>query len=341
MLIAVCLFGRLRALVLALDDDARGPVGDPHGRVGLVDVLAARAAGAVGVDLEVLVVDLDVRRCRRRRARPRPRRTRSGAGARRRRATGARAGGRPSRPSRGRRRSRRCTRKVADLMPGLLPRARLQELDVEPALLGPAHLHAQHHLGPVLGVGAAGAGVDGDERVAGVVGPGEQPLLLQRLEPALDGGHLLSQLRAHVLVLGGQLDEALEVLDVRPGGRGTSRACASPARARRSPGRHAPGRPRSPASPISRSSASMRRPSASGSKVVREQLELVANRREALGGYVGRGSGRHQAPWHFLNFLPEPQGHGSLRPTSSYSPATRCSTTGASASSCSSTSPSA
>ena len=35
-------------------------VRDPHGRVGLVDVLAAGARGAVGVDLEVVVVDLDV-----------------------------------------------------------------------------------------------------------------------------------------------------------------------------------------------------------------------------------------------------------------------------------------
>ncbi|CAI8893031.1 hypothetical protein EMIT0P2_30392 [Pseudomonas sp. IT-P2] len=25
---------------------------------------------------------------------------------------------------------------------------------------------------------------------------------------------------------------------------------------------------------------------------------------------------KHQAPWHFLNFLPLPQGQGSLRPTS-------------------------
>ena len=33
---------------------------DPHGAVGLVDVLAARALRAVGVDLQVAVVDLDV-----------------------------------------------------------------------------------------------------------------------------------------------------------------------------------------------------------------------------------------------------------------------------------------
>ena len=51
----------------------------------------------------------------------------------------------------------------------LLPRAGLEQLDLEAAPLGPAHQHAQDHLGPVLGVGAAGAGVDGHEGVAGVV----------------------------------------------------------------------------------------------------------------------------------------------------------------------------
>jgi hypothetical protein len=43
----------LRALVLALDDDARRQVRDAHGGVGLVDVLAAGAGGAVGVDAQV------------------------------------------------------------------------------------------------------------------------------------------------------------------------------------------------------------------------------------------------------------------------------------------------
>ena len=50
----------LRALVLALDDDPGGEVGDADGRVGLVHVLAAGAARAVGVDAEVGLVDLDV-----------------------------------------------------------------------------------------------------------------------------------------------------------------------------------------------------------------------------------------------------------------------------------------
>ena len=91
------LVGRLRALVLALHDDPARAVRDAHGRVGLVDVLAAGARGAVGVDLQVVVVDLDVARRPRPPARPRRRRTTSGGGGRRRRATGARAGARPSR----------------------------------------------------------------------------------------------------------------------------------------------------------------------------------------------------------------------------------------------------
>jgi hypothetical protein len=50
----------LAALVLAGDHDAGRQVGDAHRRLGLVDVLAAGAGGAVGVDAQVLVVDLDL-----------------------------------------------------------------------------------------------------------------------------------------------------------------------------------------------------------------------------------------------------------------------------------------
>ena len=34
----------------------------------------------------------------------------------------------------------------------------------------------------------------------------------------------------------------------------------------------------------------------------------------------GAAGGAHAAPWHFLYFLPLPQGHGSLRPTFSTDP---------------------
>ena len=50
----------LRALVLALDDDARRHVRDADRRIGLVDVLAARARGAVRVDAQVRGIDVDL-----------------------------------------------------------------------------------------------------------------------------------------------------------------------------------------------------------------------------------------------------------------------------------------
>ena len=49
----------LRAFVLALHYDARRDVRDADGRVRRVDVLAALAAGAVGVDTEVIGLDVD------------------------------------------------------------------------------------------------------------------------------------------------------------------------------------------------------------------------------------------------------------------------------------------
>src|SRR4026209_1748073 len=50
----------LRPLVLALDDDAGGQAGQAHRGVGLVDVLAARALRAVGVDPDLVPVELDL-----------------------------------------------------------------------------------------------------------------------------------------------------------------------------------------------------------------------------------------------------------------------------------------
>ena len=51
-------------------------------------------------------------------------------------------------------------------MPGLLAGLEVEDLGAEAVALGPAQVHAQQHLGPVAGVGAAGAGVDRDDGVA-------------------------------------------------------------------------------------------------------------------------------------------------------------------------------
>src|SRR5438445_10516591 len=52
----------LRAVVLALHDDAGRDVREAHRRIGLVDVLAARARGTEGVGAHVGGVDLDLDR---------------------------------------------------------------------------------------------------------------------------------------------------------------------------------------------------------------------------------------------------------------------------------------
>src|SRR6476660_6394050 len=49
----------LRPFILTLHDDAGRQMGDAHGAVSRVDVLAAGAARAVGVDAHVLLVDVD------------------------------------------------------------------------------------------------------------------------------------------------------------------------------------------------------------------------------------------------------------------------------------------
>ena len=61
----------------------------------------------------------------------------------------------------------------------------LVDLDVESPPLRPAQVHAQHHLGPVLRVGPAGAGVDLRDGVALVVLAGEQGAQLELVERAL------------------------------------------------------------------------------------------------------------------------------------------------------------
>ena len=69
---------------------------------------------------------------------------------------------------------------VADKQSRLLTLGRLVDLDAEAATFGPARVHAQQHLGPVLRVGAAGAGVQFDDGVVLVVGSAEETLGLER-----------------------------------------------------------------------------------------------------------------------------------------------------------------
>jgi hypothetical protein len=79
--------------------------------------------------------------------------------------------------------------------------------------LGPAQVHAQQHLGPVLGLGAAGAGLDVDETVGRVHLAGEHAAELEAGEFLLEAFEVradrIDGLR--VVFLEGQIEEVPRV----------------------------------------------------------------------------------------------------------------------------------
>ena len=176
-------------------------------------MLAAGARGAVGVDPQVGVVDLDLDAL----VDERPDVDLGEAGVAARRGVEGRDPDQPVDAALG------GEQPVGVLAPGdegrrlearLLPRRGLLHLDLEAAPLGPAQVHAQQDLRPVLGVGPPRPGVDRDDGVAGVVLAAEQARLFELGQASLDRGQLGRQLGRHLLVLGGHLGQLAEVGDL-------------------------------------------------------------------------------------------------------------------------------
>ena len=104
------------------------------------------------------------------------------------------------------------------LDPRLVPLLVVHNLVGEAVALGPAGVHAVEHLSPVLGLGAAGTGVDGEDYVGAVVLPGEQGLQPGGLHVGLQGGKALFQLGDETLVLKlvAHLAQGHQVVPLRP-----------------------------------------------------------------------------------------------------------------------------
>ncbi len=92
---------------------------------------------------------------------------------------------------------------------GLRELARVDHAEGAGLVLGPAQVHAQQHFGPVLGLGAAGAGLDVDEGVGGIVGAGEHAGELEALDVGADRGDVTGHLGdgGLVLLLLGELEQ--------------------------------------------------------------------------------------------------------------------------------------
>ena len=179
----------LAALVLALRDDARRQMRDAHRGGRLVDVLAALAGRAEHVDAQVVVLDLDLDVL----VDHRVDEHRGERGM----APGLRVErGDPHQPVHALLGLQQPVRVLAPdldlggLDAGLVARRGVQHLHGEPVPLGPAHVHPHQHLGPVLRLGAPGARVDRQQRVADIIGTLQQVLQLERFELSRDRGRL-------------------------------------------------------------------------------------------------------------------------------------------------------
>ena len=86
----------------------------------------------------------------------------------------------------------------------LLARARLEQLVLEAPVGRPAQVHAEEHLGPVLGVGPPRSRVDLQDRIAGVVLSGEERVLLEPPELAFERVDDLGDLRAELALTEGE-----------------------------------------------------------------------------------------------------------------------------------------
>ncbi|GJD71904.1 hypothetical protein CFIICLFH_0113 [Methylobacterium goesingense] len=205
----------LRALLLTRHHDPGGDVGDAHGRIGGVHVLAARARRPVGVDTAIGFFDLDLD--------PvvddgiDPDAGEAGVAAR------ARIVGRnPHQPVHARLGLEPAIGIVAldqergALDPGFVAVRPLDDLDFILPALGPAAIHALEHVGPVLALGAAGARMDFEIGIEAVRLAGEQGLDLAARGLLLDGADAgLAFLDAGLVVLHlAEFDQRMGVLEV-------------------------------------------------------------------------------------------------------------------------------
>jgi hypothetical protein len=96
---------------------------------------------------------------------------------------------------------------------GFLPRLHVEHVHLEAVPLRPARVHAREHLGPILRLRAARAGVDREQRIAVILLPLEHRAQLELLESRLDLLQIAAPLRFELLVrlLGEEVDELGEV----------------------------------------------------------------------------------------------------------------------------------
>ena len=100
-------------------------------------------------------------------------------------------------------------------MPASSPFEPVGDFGLEAVALGPAQVHAQQHLRPVLALGAAGAGVDGDDGAAVIVLAREQHGGFEMIHQAAQLFDFAGQLGGDVLAFMAELEQRVDVAEMR------------------------------------------------------------------------------------------------------------------------------
>ena len=183
------------------------------GGVRGVYVLPAFARGAVGIDTQILLVDIDLDRVIDFRI--------DGDGRKRRMSTLCRIERRdanePMYTGFGKHHS--VGEVAADdegrgFDAGLFTSLNFEDSGLVAALLRPSEIHAHQHFRPVLGLGAAGAGMDVDDGIQPIVFAGEKQLRFNLLNKGARFGKGGFQLRFDGLAFACEVHESLGIIDL-------------------------------------------------------------------------------------------------------------------------------
>ena len=109
-----------------------------------------------------------------------------------------------------------CHRDRGTLDPGLFGRLKVDHFSLEPSALRPPEVHAKQHLGPVLRLGPARAGVDRDDRVLAVVLAAEHLLDLAGLHVLLERVQATRELGIDRLARIGPFEQDRQVVGLLP-----------------------------------------------------------------------------------------------------------------------------
>ena len=203
----------LRAFILALYHDAGGQVGDAYGRVGFVNVLAACAAAAVGVDFQLIGIDGDfvILLYLRHNIQRGKRGVTACRGIKRRNAHQTvnalfRAEVAVS--------VRALNAECYALQAGLFAVQKIHNLALKAVFLAEAGIHTVQHIRPILRLGAACTGVQREDAVVVIIRAAEQYLDLQFLQIGRESVKVMLHLfgQRFITLLGAQLPQGMDIL---------------------------------------------------------------------------------------------------------------------------------